>query len=294
MNYFIQLLINGLALGSIYALTAIGYSMVYSILELVNFAHGSVYMAGAFGYYILVVMLGWPWYISLAAILLFVGLLGIGYEKATLLPLRKANLPKFTGLISTMGVSIILQNVLFLSMGSTTHLYPSFFEGEFFTVGPFTVTYIQVLIIVLSATLLIALSLFIKKTKVGIAMRAVSQNTDASEWMGINVNRIVSLTFFLGSVFAALSGILSCMSFRGVDISVGVKIAIKAFGATVIGGIGNLSGAALGAFIIAEAETLTAGYVSSDMRDLVAFVILILILTIKTDGLLGKKVQKKV
>lgn len=294
MEFFIQLLINGVALGSIYALVSIGYSMVYSILELVNFAHGSVYMVGAFSYYILAEMFNLHWSISLLAVLILSGLLGIGYEKMTISPIRKANMPKFAGLISTMGVSIILQNVLFLTMGSTTKLYPSFFESGFFKIGPFTVTYIQVLIISIAAVLLISLNLFIKKTRIGLAMRAVAQNNEASEWMGINVNKIVSVTFFLGSMFAALSGILSCMSFRGVDISVGVKIAIKAFAATVLGGIGNFHGAVLGAFIIAEAETLTAGYISSDMRDLAAFIILIIILTVKPEGLLGKKVQKKV
>lgn len=293
MDYFIQLLINGVALGGIYALIAIGYSMVYSILELVNFAHGSVYMTGAFGYYILVEKLGLPWYLSLFCVLILSGLFGVFYERVTILPIRKAKLPKFAGLISTMGVSIILQNTWFLTMGSETRLYPSLLVG-FFKVGPYTITYMQIVILSVTAVVLIILSLFIKKTRWGLAMRTVSQNSEAAEWMGINVNTIVSMTFFLGSMFAALSAVLSCMSFRGVDITVGVKIAIKAFAATVLGGIGNLVGAVLGGFIIAVAETLTAGYGSSDMRDLTAFIILIFILTIKPDGLLGHKVEKKV
>lgn len=294
MTFFFQLLFNGIALGSIYALTAIGYSLVYGVLELVNFAHGSVYMLGAFMYFVFVGLLGMPWWLSLPLSLVLTGLIGIFYDTVALKPLRKVNAPKYTGLICTMGISIIIQNLVFIFFGSDTRLYPTFFNGQFISFGGFTFSYMSLLIIGVSAVALVLLTLFIKETKTGIALRGVAQNAEAAGIMGVNVNRMIALTFFIGSAMAALSGIFSCMSFRGVDITVGVKIAIKAFAATVLGGMGNLGGAVLGAFIIAIAETYTAGYFSSDMRDLASFVILILILFVRPNGLLGKPVQKKV
>lgn len=294
MTYFFQLLFNGIALGSIYALTAIGYSLVYGVLELVNFAHGSVYMLGAFMYYVFVQIFGIPWMLSLPLSLVLTGLIGPLYDSVALKPLRNVNAPKFTGLICTMGISIILQNLVFIVFGSETRLYPAFFDGGYISFLGFTFSHMNLLIVGVSTIAMILMTLFIKKTKTGIALRGVAQNSEAAGIMGINVNQMISITFFIGSFMAALSGIFSCMSFRGVDITVGVKIAIKAFAATVLGGMGNLSGSVLGAFIISIAETFTAGYFSSDMRDLASFAILILILFIKPNGLLGKPVQKKV
>ena len=294
MTYFIQLLLNAVALGSIYALTAIGYSLVYGVLELVNFAHGTVYMLGAFAYFVLYQSAHLPWYAAMLLSLLICGFIGYAYDTVALKPLRKANLPKFTGLICTMGISIVLQNVVFVIYGSETRMYPTFFDGKFLTLGNVTFSWMNLLIVVVSAIALLMLTLFIQKTRAGIALRAVAQNSEAAGIMGINVNLMVSLTFIIGSAMAALSGIFSCMSFRSLDITVGTKIAVKAFAATVLGGIGNLGGAVLGAFIVAIAETYTAGYLSSDMRDLAAFVIMILILFIKPNGLFGKPVQKKV
>ena len=294
MELFIQQLINGIALGSIYALTAIGYSMVYGVLELVNFAHGSVYMIGAFLYYMLVVLGGLPWYLGFPIAVIGSGMLGVAYDSIALRPLRRAGMPKFTALISTIGISIVLQNVIFLIMGSETRLFPTFFEGKHLKLGGANILYIQILIVSVSVVCLLLLTFFIKKTKSGMAMRAIAQNSEAAGCMGIASDRIVSITFFLGSSLAALSGILSCMSFRGVDMSVGTTISIKAFAATVLGGVGNLPGAVLGSFIIAVAEILTAGYISSNIRDIAAFIILILILLFKPTGLLGKPMQKKV
>ena len=294
MTLFIQQIINGIALGSVYALTAIGYSMVYGVLELVNFAHGNVYMAGAFIYYILAVTLGLPWWLAFIATIIITGLFGVFYDAATLRPLRKAGLPKFTGLISSIGVSTVIYNLFFLLMGSETRLYPTFFEGQQLQLGAISVNAMYLVIVAVSAVFLLFLTLFIQKTKVGMAMRAVAQNTEAAECMGISTNSIVSITFFIGSALAAISGILSCMSYRSIDISVGTAITIKAFAATVLGGVGNLPGAVIGAFIIAIAEVLTAGYISSNIRSISSFIILILVLLFRPNGLLGKSVQKKV
>ncbi|GHU62875.1 branched-chain amino acid ABC transporter permease [Spirochaetia bacterium] len=294
MGLFVQQLINGIALGNVYALTAIGYSMVYGVLELVNFAHGSVYMIGAFLYYIVVVLCGLPWFIGFPVSLIGSGFLGVGYNRFALRPLRRAGLPKFTALISTIGVATVFQNIIFLTMGSETRLFPTFFDGRFFTLGDATILYVHVLIVSISIFCLLLLTLFVKKTKNGMAMRAVAQNAEAAECMGIDSDKIISITFFLGSVLAALSGIFSCMSFRGIDMSIGTIISIKAFAATVLGGVGNLPGAVLGSFIISIAEILTAGYISSNMRDMSAFIILILILLFRPTGLLGRPSQKKV
>lgn len=294
MDLVIQQLINGIALGSVYALTAIGYSMVYGVLELVNFAHGSVYMFGAFLYYFLAVELSIPWAICFPVTIIASGFLGVAYDALTLRPLRKKGLPKFTALITTIGISTVIQNIVFLTMGAETRLYPTFFEGKFLSIGNVNILYLHFLIIGISGACLLLLSLFVKKTKNGMAMRAVAQNTRAAECMGISPSKIVSLTFFIGSSLAALSGILACMNFRGVDMSIGTVISIKAFAATVLGGVGNLTGAVIGAFIIAIAEIFTAGYISSNVRDISTFIILILVLLLRPQGLLGKPVLKKV
>ena len=294
MTLFLQQIINGIALGSVYALTAIGYSMVYGVLELVNFAHGNVYMAGAFVYYLLAVTLALPWWVSFVLTILIMGFFGVFYDAATLRPLRRAGLPKFTGLISSIGVSTVIYNVFFIFFGAETRLYPTFFEGQQLQIGSLTVNYMYVVIVAVSAGFLLLLTLFINKTKIGMAMRAVAQNSEAAECMGISTNIIVSVTFFVGSALAAISGILSCMSYRSIDISVGTAITIKAFAATVLGGVGNLVGAVIGAFVIAIVEVLTAGYISSNIRSISSFIILILVLLFRPNGLLGKAVQKKV
>lgn len=294
MTLFIQQIINGIALGSVYALTAIGYSMVYGVLELVNFAHGNVYMAGAFIYYLFAVSLGLPWWLSFLLTILVTGLFGVFYDAATLRPLRRAGLPKFTGLISSIGVSTVIYNLFFLFLGSETRMYPTFFEGQQLKLGSISVNYIYIVIVAVSVVTLLLLTLFINKTRVGMAMRAVAQSTEAAECMGISTNMIVSVTFFIGSALAAISGILSCMSYRSIDISIGTAITIKAFAATVLGGVGNLPGAVVGAFVISIAEVLTAGYISSNIRSISSFVILILVLLFRPNGLMGKSVQKKV
>lgn len=294
MTLFVQQIINGIALGSVYALTAIGYSMVYGVLELVNFAHGNIFMAGAFIYYILAVTVGLPWWLAFIATVVITGLIGIFYDATTLRPLRKAGLPKITGLIATIGVSTVVYNLFFLVLGSETRLYPTFFEGQQLQIGDISVSYIYLIIVAVSAFFLLILTLFIQKTKTGMAMRAVAQNAEAAECMGISTNTVISVTFFIGSALAAISGILSCMSYRSIDISVGTVITIKAFAATILGGVGNLPGAVVGAFVIAIAEVLTAGYISSNLRSISSFIILILVLLFRPNGLMGKSVQKKV
>lgn len=294
MQFFIQQVVSAIALGSVYALTAIGYSMVFGVLELINFSHAAVFMVGAFLYYIFVDILGLPILLSFIPAILITGLLGVVIEKLTLRPLRLNNQPKFVSLISTIGSSIILQNIMFLIMGSETLPYPTLFKGKNISLVGVNISYMQIITVAVSAILLAALSIFIKKAKIGMAMRAAAQNYDATELMGISVDRVVSTTFFIGSAIAAVSGIFACMNFQNVDINIGTSFGLKTFAATVLGGIGNLSGAVLGSLIIAFAEVFTAAYIDTSIRDLAAFLVLVTVLLVRPNGLLGKSIQKKV
>lgn len=295
MVYFMQLVVSSLALGAVYALTAIGYSMVYGVLEPINFAHGTVFMVGAYLYFMIVTAApAIPWFLAFLLAMAATGLVGVIYERLTVKPLRDAGMPKFAGLICLIGVSTVLQQLMFLVMGSATRQYPLFFEGKVFRIGNVNVNVTQMIIIGITALVLAILVFFVNRTKMGMSMRAVAQDQNAAQLMGMSVNSVIAMTFFIGSALACLSGIMSCMNFRGIDISVGSTMAIKAFTATVLGGIGNLWGAAVGAFIISFAEVMTAGYITSNLRDFSAFAILIVILLIKPDGLFSRKVQKKV
>jgi len=294
MNFLIQQIVSVIALGSIYSLTAIGYSMVFGVLEIINFSHASVFMVGAFLYYILFDLGHLPGWIAFIMAIIFAGVLGIVIEKLTLRPLRLSNQPKFASLISTIGSSIILQNIMFLIMGSETLQYSTLFEDMHITISGVNITYMQIIIVIVSIILLFSLNLFIQKSKVGMAIRAVAQDYDTAEIMGISVDNMVSLTFFIGSALAAVSGIFVCMNYRSVDISIGVSFGLKTFAATVLGGIGNLSGAVLGSIIIAFAEVFTAAYINSNIRDLSAFLFLVIVLLVRPNGLLGKPILKKV
>lgn len=294
MSNFLAYTINGIVLGSTYALTAIGYSMVYGILELVNFTHSTVYMVGAYLFYIFATLLHLPLIVAFILAVIATGIIGIIYERLTLQPLRARKQPKFAMLICTIGTSIVLQNIFFLTMGSETRQYPTLFEGKYIEVLGFNVTVVQILIVVVTAVLLILLMLFINKTKIGMAMRSCSQDTEAAELMGISVDNIISLTFFIGSALAAVSGILGCMSYRSVDISVGAAIGTKTFTATVLGGIGSLPGGVIGALVIGLLDVYTAAYIGSNYRNIPAFIVLLLVLFLRPNGLLGKKQQKKV
>lgn len=294
MSNFLAYTINRLVLGSTYALTAIGYSMVYGILELVNFTHSTIYMVGAYLFYILAVLVGMPLWVAFLCTILLTGLIGVAYERITIRPLRVRKQPKFAMLICTIGTSIVLQNIFFLTMGSETRQYPTLFEGKYIQVLGFNVTIIQIVIIAATAVLLLIFLFFINKTKLGMAMRSCSQDTEATELMGISVDGVISVTFFIGSMLAAVAGIMGCMSYRSVDISIGNAIGTKTFASTVLGGIGVLYGGVIGGLLIGLTEVYTAAYIGSNFRNIPAFVILILVLFLKPNGLFGHKQIKKV
>lgn len=294
MSSFLAYTVNGLVLGSTYALTAIGYSMVYGILELVNFTHSTIYMVGAYLFYILVSIAKLPLWLGFLLSVVLTGLIGVSYEWLTLRPLRERKQPKFAMLICTIGTSIVLQNTFFLLMGSETRQFPTIFEGKNIEIMGFNITMAQVFIIISTVVLLIAFTLFINKTRIGMAMRSCSQDTEAAELMGINVNHVVSFTFFLGSALAAVAGVMGCMSYRSVDVSVGAAIGTKTFASTVLGGIGVFYGGVVGGLIIGLTEVYTAAYIGSNYRNIPAFIILILVLFLRPTGLFGAKQVKKV
>lgn len=291
---FFQQLINGLTLGSTYALTAVGYTMVFGILELVNFSHGAVYMFGAFVVLMLMTALKLNFMLAFVIGAIITGLLGITIDKICLFPLRKKKAPKVASLISTIGVSIFIQNLVMLVWGSETKNFPLVLNLGSINIGSLKISYLQIIIMMIAVVLMAALTIIIRKTKIGKAMRATAQNMEAAKLMGVNVNFVISFTFFLGASLAAVAGVLVGMYYQSVDPMMGFMAGLKAFAAAVLGGIGVLPGAILGGLIIGVSEILAAGYIHAGFRDAIAFGILIAVLIIRPTGLLGKKVQKKV
>lgn len=300
MSEFLQHIIDGIGLGSIYALIALGYTMVYGILKLINFAHGDVYMLGAFGGYYASRFFGLsekPGIVSLA-IGLLVSMLGCGaagyfIERFAYRPLRKA--PRINVLITAIGISLFLEFGGQIVFGADPKLFPPLYpSSEPWIIAGIQINPLQVLVLVISLLLMLGLRFVIQKTKPGLAMRAVSYNHDTAALMGVPVDRIISFTFVMGSMLAGAAGILVGLTYPKIDPLMGIMFGLKAFVAAVIGGIGNVTGAVLGALIMGVAESLVVGYVSSTYRDALAFGILILILLFKPSGLLGKSVAEKV
>jgi branched-chain amino acid transport system permease protein len=303
MTEFIQQFINGLSLGSIYALIALGYTMIYGILRFINFAHGDVFMIGAFSGYYLAFLFSFATFTGGAsvtmAIVILLGsmvvcsILGFTLEKLAYKPLR--NSPKLTILITAIGVSLFLEYGGQLVFGADPKSFPTLLENkQLFNVGGAAVFSNSVVVIIVSLVLMIILRIIVMNTKMGTAMRAVSFNHNVASLMGININRIISFTFILGSSLAAAAGILFGLNYPKIDPLIGIIYGLKAFVAAVLGGIGNILGAALGGLILGLVETFVSGYLSSTYRDAIAFGILIIILLFRPTGLLGKKEIEKV
>ncbi|MBI4650962.1 branched-chain amino acid ABC transporter permease [Candidatus Desantisbacteria bacterium] len=294
---FIQQLINGFTLGGLYALIAIGYTMVYGIIELINFAHGEIYMFGAFFTFVLIKNFN----LSLAAAalisILSCILLGIIIDYVAYRPLRHS--PRLTVLISAIGVSLFLQNLaLIIWGGRIVHFpeesLPSFFSGSAINIMEINISWLQVLIIIITLAIMLALNLLVTKTRLGKAMRAVAQDKTTASLMGINPDRIINFTFAIGSALGGLSGIMVGLYYNAIFPTMGYMVGIKAFSAAVLGGIGSLPGAMLGGILLGVAEVLGAGYISSSYRNGIAYAIMILIIIFRPSGLLGKKIIKKV
>jgi len=300
MDYFIELLFSGLTRGSIYALIALGYTMVYGIIGLINFAHGEIYMIGAFTAFIVATVLsiyGFPMIsiVVLAGLAAAVWSASYGYtiEKIAYRPLRHA--PRLSALISAIGMSIFLQNYVLLAQTSDFMPFPELIP-EFDFMEPY-VSFIgssDMVILVTTAVVMIGLTVLIKFTRIGKAMRATSQDRTMAMLVGIDVNLVISTTFIIGSALAAIGGMLIASHIGQINFYIGFIAGIKAFTAAVLGGIGSIPGAVLGGFVLGLTESFATGYVSSDYEDVFAFSLLVLILIFKPSGLLGKAEIQKV
>ena len=287
-----QQLVNGIILGSIYALLALGYTMVYGIIKLINFAHGDIYMMGAFVGYYAINSLGMNFWVALVFAMLVCAILGVVIEFLAYRPLR--NSTRISALITAIGVSFFLEYIMVLFVGADTRSFPQKIAIKTYHLGSISVTNVQLLILVVALVLMVALQLIVKKTKMGKAMRAVSVDRDADELMGINVNNTISFTFALGSSLAGAAGVLIGLYYNSIEPLMGMTPGIKAFVAAVLGGIGIIPGAALGGFVIGILETLSTAIGLSSYRDAIVYGVLIVILLVRPAGILGKNVKEKV
>lgn len=300
MEYFLELTLSGLTRGSIYALIALGYTMVYGIIQLINFAHGEIYMIGAFVALIVTGVLT-IYGFSGVSILILAGLIAVIYaaaygytlERIAYRPLRGA--PRLAPLISAIGMSLFLQNYVLLAQTPDFLPFPELIpEFAFMEPVAHMLTSAELIILVVTAGTMVGLTLFIKFTKIGKAMRATQQDMVMARLVGVNVDRVISVTFVIGSVLAAIGGVLIASRTGQINYFIGFLAGVKAFTAAVLGGIGNIPGAVLGGIILGLTEALAAGYISSAYEDVFAFGVLILILILRPAGLLGKAVKQKV
>jgi len=300
VDYFLELFFGGLTRGSIYALIALGYTMVYGIIELINFAHGEIYMIGAFTALIVSSVLAFAGFSGLSVLFLaaavaiiYSAAYGFTVEKIAYKPLRQAS--RLAPLISAIGMSIFLQNYVMLAQTSDFLPFPSllpelpFLEGLGFSIGS-----TELIILMTTAVSMVLLTLLIKFTKMGKAMRATAQDRKMAMLVGVDVNRTISYTFIIGSVLAAIGGVLIASHIGRINFYIGFIAGIKAFTAAVLGGIGSIPGAVLGALILGWTESFATGYVSSDYEDVFAFLLLVIILIVRPSGLLGRSTVQKV
>lgn len=289
---FFDQLINSLTLGSTYALIALGYTMVYGILQLINFAHGEIYMTGAFIGLIMINYFHMPFYIAFVIAMAGAALLGVLVEKIAYRPLRQS--PRLTLLISAIGMSIFLQNVALIIAGPAARPYSKNVNYSNLSIGGnIHISTLQLTIIAVSVFMMLALHYLIMKTKIGKAMRATSYDQSAAKLMGINIDNVISITFALGSALGAAAGVLIGLYFNSADPMMGAMPGLKGFIAAVVGGIGNIPGAVLGGLLLGGAEVFGTIYISS-YKDAIAFTLLIAILLIKPSGILGSTVKEKV
>ena len=291
---FLANLINGMSLGSVYALIALGYTMVYGIAKMLNFAHGDVIMVGAYICFCAVSYLGLPAIVGVALSVVGCTVLGIVVERLAYKPLRNA--PSLNVLITAIGVSYFLQNAALLIMGSDPKSFSSVISLPALRLfdGALTISATAVLTILACVVIMVALTMFTGKTKMGKAMRACSEDRDAAQLMGINVNSTISMVFAIGSGLAAIAGVLMCLAYPTIMPTTGSMPGIKAFTAAVLGGIGSIPGAALGGVLLGVIEIFARAYISTQLADAVVFGVLIVILLIRPAGLLGKPVNEKV
>ena len=288
---FLSYLISGLGLGSVYAIIALGYSMVYGIAKMLNFAHGDVIMIGAFAAYLSISKLNLPVFAAVILSVAVCTILGVVIERLAYKPLRQAS--KLAVLITAIGVSYFLQNAAQIVWGSDTKIFPALISGSV-KLGSLSISYLTIITICTCIAIMLVLTWFINNTKTGRAMRACSEDQGAASLMGINVNKIISITFAIGSGLAAIAAVLLCATYPSVYPTLGSMPGIKAFTAAVFGGIGSIPGAFLGGLLLGVIENLAKAYISTQLSDAIVFGVLIVVLLIKPTGLLGKKMNEKV
>ena len=290
---FLDHLINGLSLGSIYAIIALGYTMVYGIAKMLNFAHGDIIMVGAYVAFCGLQYWGVPPVLAILLAMIVCTLLGITIEGLAYRPLRQA--PSLAVLITAIGMSYLLQNIALMIWGANPKSFPTtFINSTSIHLGPLSISSATMITILVSIVIMVSLTLFTSKTKLGKAMRCVSEDRGAAELMGVNVNRTISLTFAIGSALAAIAGILLCSSYPILQPTTGSMPGIKAFTAAVFGGIGSIPGAMLGGVLLGIIEIFGKAYISTELGDAIVFAVLIIVLLFKPAGLLGKPVREKV
>jgi branched-chain amino acid transport system permease protein len=299
-----QQFFNALAIGGIYALVALGYTMVYGIIELINFAHGEIFMVGAFLGMTFLLTLGFSGAIvdpvvfivvllaAFAVVMPLLGLVGVGIERFAYRPLRNA--PRLAPLITAIGVSFILQNIVYIWQGPSPVPFPQILSPQVrFSILGASVSWITVLIVVVTAVLLVALQLFVSRTRLGRAMRSTAQDRDAAALMGVNINTTIALTFFIGSTLAGAAGIVYGLYFGTIAFNIGFIAGLKAFTAAVLGGIGNTTGAVLGGFIIGFVEVISAQLGLAIWSHAIVFAVLVIVLVFRPSGLLGQPIGER-
>ena len=290
---FLQQVLNGIAIGSTYALVAIGYSLVFGVLKIINFANGSLYMAGAYITLLTYSAMQKNIAVSVILSLIAVGIMAYCVDFVGLRKLRKDNAPKMSGLITTLGIATVIDNVIQIFIGTEKISFPYFLNLGRIKLGSTVINSTQVLIFLICVVIMAVFSLLVYKTKFGKAMQAVSQNMVAAKLMGIDTKLVISVTFMMSGVLAAVAGSLVGTYYGAIDTTLGASVGMKTFSAAVLGGVGSLPGAMIGGLVVGLAEALGASYISSGYRDAIAFVILILVLLIKPTGILGKVTIEK-
>ena len=292
---FVSYLINGISLGSVYAIIALGYTMVYGIAKMLNFAHGDIIMVGGFAVFTFVSTLGMPPMVSIIVAMILCTLLGVTIERVAYRPLRMATSP-LAVLITAIGVSYLLQNVALLIFGANTKSFTSVVTMKPLKLanGQLTISGEAIVTIIAGIVIMTGLTLFVNKTKAGQAMLAVSEDKGAAQLMGINVNATIALTFAIGSALAAIAGVFLCSTYPSLTPYTGAMPGIKAFVAAVFGGIGSIPGAMIGGILLGIIEILGKAYISSQMADAIVFAVLIIVLLVKPTGIFGKNIQEKV
>jgi branched-chain amino acid transport system permease protein len=305
MSFFFQELVNGITTGALYSLVALGFSMVYGVLKLLNFAHGDLYMIGAYVGFFVIQWFGGAAHVSIPVPLLLAimfvlaagvsGGLGVAIERFAYRPLRDA--PRIAPLITAIGISFFLENAVLLLFGAQYRIYntPEFISlSSGIRIGSVTIDTVQIMVVVLGVALMAGLRLLVNRTKWGKQVRAVAADREAAEMLGINVNFTISMTFFLGSALAGVAGVMGGLLFNQVTNTIGFIVGLKAFTAAVVGGIGSLPGAMLGGLLIGLAESFTIGYISSTYSNLLVFALLITVMLVRPSGLLGQAQLQKV